>query len=33
MDQQLHSNACKAFTNQAHLDEIKKALDQRYARR
>ena len=33
MDQQLHSNACKAFPNQAHLDEIKKALDQRYARR
>jgi hypothetical protein len=33
MDQQLHSNACKAFPNQTHLDEIKKALDLRYARR
>jgi len=33
MDQQLHSNVCKPFTNQAHLDEIKKALDTRYARR
>jgi hypothetical protein len=33
MDEQLHSNACGPFTNQAHLDTIKQALHVRYARR
>ncbi len=33
MDEQLHSDACGPFTNQAHLDTIKRAIDRRYARR
>ena len=33
MDQQLHSNTCGPFTNQAHLDAIKRALGAHYARR
>jgi hypothetical protein len=33
MDEQLRSNACGPFPNQAHLDAIKRAIDMRYARR
>ena len=33
MDEQLRSNACEPFTNQAHLDAIRRAIDMRTARR